>query len=925
MLLTSIYNLLIGPLVLLFEFIYSMAHKLTENPGLSIIALSLAMNFLVLPLYRRADAMQEEERQTAARLQPGVAQIKKAFKGDERFMMLQTFYRQNNYKPYYALKGSLSLLLEIPFFIAAYRFLSSLPLLNGVQFGLIRDLGAPDALFHIGSFAVNVLPILMTVINIVSGIIYTRGMPLKSKIQLYGMALIFLVLLYQSPAGLVFYWTLNNIFSLLKNVFYKLKNPGLILSILFSVCGIALAAFAIPHAGTLKQKIAYGAIAYLLQYPLIIVLIKRARDKKGKHIQWKEATKTDKTIFYASCVLLALITGLFIPSSVIAASPAEFIDIRAFSSPVHYLVNSFTLSLGLFVVWMAVFYQLVSPRAKRIYSIVTFVVAVCAVINHMFFGKLYGTLSPELAYSTRLQYIGRNNIILNCIVLYVAIIVFAILVKKLPSLVSSVAIAGCAALFAMSILNVTAINREVHKIEKTTDFETVSQSASWNLSKNGKNVIVLMMDRAVSAYFPYLIEEKPELKEQFAGFTYYPNTISYGMHTNLGSPALYGGYEYTPEEMNRRADKSLEEKQNEALKVMPINFLKNDYEVTVCDPTYAGYGWIPDLSIYDDYPEINTYITMGADTKDWYAENVKEGVYDEVLSRNFFCYGVFRISPVALHKFMYDRARYHDLTNGSVFTQSNSGKSKAVGYRHDFIDAYSTLSAYCEKTNITDSDQNTFLMMSNDTTHDPMLLQEPDYVPAETVDNTSYDEAHKIRYKADGTGFEIQNYTEMAYYQVDMCALMQLGKWFDYMRENGVYDNTKIIISADHGYSLNRLLNCDKDDVCNPVRYNPLYLVKDFGSTELTIDETFMTNGDTPTLAFKDLIENPTNPSTGKPISNEKKLEETQYICDSLYDTLRNNGNTYSSPTWIELKNSNILDCNNLQIIGKGVLPESAK
>ena len=41
------------------------------------------------------------------RLHKGVAHIKKTFRGDERMMMLQTYYRQNNYKPTYVLKGCL--------------------------------------------------------------------------------------------------------------------------------------------------------------------------------------------------------------------------------------------------------------------------------------------------------------------------------------------------------------------------------------------------------------------------------------------------------------------------------------------------------------------------------------------------------------------------------------------------------------------------------------------------------------------------------------------------------------------------------------------------------------------------------------------------------------------------------------------------
>ena len=211
-----IYELLIQPLQIIFEVIFGIAYDITDNYGLTIIVLSLAMNFLVLPLYKRADAMQEEERDTQAKLAKGVAHIKKTFKGDERMMMLQTYYRQNNYKPTYVLKGAASLLLQIPFFIAAYKFLSELQALQGVDFGLIKDLSKPDGLLTVFGFTVNILPVLMTVINLISSAIYSKNYPLKTKVQLYLTALFFLVFLYKSPSGLVFYWTLNNSFSLYK-------------------------------------------------------------------------------------------------------------------------------------------------------------------------------------------------------------------------------------------------------------------------------------------------------------------------------------------------------------------------------------------------------------------------------------------------------------------------------------------------------------------------------------------------------------------------------------------------------------------------------------------------------------------------------------------------------------------------------------
>ena len=145
-----LYTIFIMPLQLAFETLYMMTNSVIDYPGLSIVALSLMMNFLVLPLYMRADAMQEHERDMENKLRRGVNHIKKTFKGNEKSMMLSTYYKQNGYKPTDVFKGSISLFLEIPFFISAYMFLSNLELIKGVNFWFISDLGSPDGLIAIG-------------------------------------------------------------------------------------------------------------------------------------------------------------------------------------------------------------------------------------------------------------------------------------------------------------------------------------------------------------------------------------------------------------------------------------------------------------------------------------------------------------------------------------------------------------------------------------------------------------------------------------------------------------------------------------------------------------------------------------------------------------------------------------------------------
>ena len=901
---TALYNLLVGPLELFFEVIFSFANRISQNPGISIVFLSLVMNFLLLPLYKQADAIQDQERETENKLKHWVTHIKKTFKGDERFMMLQTYYRQNHYKQTDVLKGSISLLLEIPFFIAAYNFLSDLQLLNGCSFGPIQNLGTPDGMLVIAGVSINVLPILMTVVNLISSVIYTKGLPLRSKIQLYGMAALFLILLYQSPAGLVLYWTLNNVFSLVKNLFVKMKIPKVALYGSSSVLGAVLffAVLFVRPASSLRKQVLLLGVLLLLQLPLILYFI-------GKKVQIKKPqtiSKKEKTIFYLGTVLMALLVGVLIPSAVIHASPEEFINTVTYSSPLLYVLNTALLAVGTFVIWFSIFYKLARPLGKRWMGFAIWALSGTAIINYMFFGKNYGTLSANLQFTTAPIFSVKQQMI-NLLVMLIAIAVLYLIWKKKQDLIKIVYFAVCIAVVGMSVFNIIQIHTVTsEKIEqlKATDANAVQIP----LNKNGKNVIVIMLDRAISGYVPYIFNEKPELQQQFSGFTYYPNTISYGPVTNIAAPSLYGGYEYTPTEMNKRDQESLESKHNEALKVMPVLFRNHGFETTVCDPSYAGYSWIPDLSIYDEYPEINKYITIGRHPDD---PQQAAATTDESRYHNFFCYSIFKIVPMAVQPSIYNGGTYN--ASNTPTEQIFRNASKADGLKSGFMDSYSVLKKLSDFSNITDSTQNTFIMLSNDTAHEPMLLQEPEYEPALHVDNTAYDAEHTDRFVLNGKRLHMDNQEQIVHYHANMASLIQLGKWFDYMRENDVYDNTRIIIVSDHGRGLNQFDNMQfGPNACeNVMFFNSLLLVKDFNSTEFKTDNQFMTVADVPTIATNGLVENPKNPFTEKPLNNEAKYNQPHRIFFSdVYDVNINNGNTFLPGTWITV-HDNIFDMNN--------------
>jgi len=366
------YTLIIFPIEQLIELCYLFALRITGSPGLSIIGLSMAVSTIILPIYLMAEEKQKAEREKQKQMKGKIDKIKAVFKGDERYMITSTFYRQNNYHPIYALSNSLDLFIQIPFFIAAYHFLHNLELLNGQKFKIIADLGAPDGLL----WGLNLFPILMTLINCVSGAIYAKGLQLKDKIQLYGIALVFLVLLYNSPAALVLYWMCNNIYNLVKNIVLK--------KIKF------------------KEKI----------------IIKDA-----------DVGENNK-IFALSVIGIFLLVGLVIPSSLIASSVEEFSFIKPFSSPLPFIGITLLQSAGI-LLWLVCIYCLFT---KRVRSVMTFVLTAALgafMVNVFCFKTNYGSMTPDLVFSYFNQVSATYKIINILAILFTAaVIILLLLIKK---------------------------------------------------------------------------------------------------------------------------------------------------------------------------------------------------------------------------------------------------------------------------------------------------------------------------------------------------------------------------------------------------------------------------------------------------------------------------------------------------------------
>lgn len=186
------------PVFLLLEWLY----MLMGNWGWAIIGLTIIVRLILFPLsYKGIMSMQRLKDLT-----PKMKEIQEQYKGDPQKMQMHMMqlYKKHGANP---LGGCLPLLLQIPVFFAIYRVLYNAVELKSSQWILwIHDLSVMDPYF--------ILPILMGASMYIQQALTPNTLdPTQAKIFKL-LPVIFTLFLITFPAGLVLYWTINNIFAI---------------------------------------------------------------------------------------------------------------------------------------------------------------------------------------------------------------------------------------------------------------------------------------------------------------------------------------------------------------------------------------------------------------------------------------------------------------------------------------------------------------------------------------------------------------------------------------------------------------------------------------------------------------------------------------------------------------------------------------
>ena len=180
--------------------------------GWAIIVVTIIIKLLIWPL----TAVQTRSAKRMAQIQGPLKEMRERYKDNPQRMQQETIklFREHKVNP---MAGCLPLLVQLPIFIGLFYMLRSAPELRFAPFLWFDDLSAPDTVGYLGSFPIHILPLLMGATMMLQMRLAPSPSadPMQRRIFQF-MPLIFLVFCYAFPSGLVLYWTVQNLFTILQ-------------------------------------------------------------------------------------------------------------------------------------------------------------------------------------------------------------------------------------------------------------------------------------------------------------------------------------------------------------------------------------------------------------------------------------------------------------------------------------------------------------------------------------------------------------------------------------------------------------------------------------------------------------------------------------------------------------------------------------
>ncbi len=206
---------------------------LIPNYGVAIILLTLLVKALLIPLSKKGT----ESTAKMSALQPKIQEIQTKYKDDPEAQnaAVSKLYKEEGINP---MGSCLPMLIQFPIFIGLYGLLNKDFSLRGAMFipGWITDLSIPETVFTLPfnipllGAKIHLLPILYT-LSMIFSMKITQNSTASSGankgmtwFMSYGMPIIFFFVLYNAPSGLLVYWSMSNLLSIIQQLVINKKK-----------------------------------------------------------------------------------------------------------------------------------------------------------------------------------------------------------------------------------------------------------------------------------------------------------------------------------------------------------------------------------------------------------------------------------------------------------------------------------------------------------------------------------------------------------------------------------------------------------------------------------------------------------------------------------------------------------------------------
>lgn len=219
----------LGWLETILKWIMEVINKVVHNWGVSIIIMTILIKLAMFPMTKNQSMstlkMQE--------IQPKVQAVQNKYKDNPQKMQqeMAKVYQEVGYNP---MSGCLPMVVQFLILWSMYNLFNNYFEFRGSSFipHWIEDLSSGDSIyvfkFNIPFFGnhLRILPLIYLASQLLFGKITNMGgaagaagpSQAQMKMMMYGMPILFFVLFYNAPSGLLLYWTVSNIFQMIQQV-----------------------------------------------------------------------------------------------------------------------------------------------------------------------------------------------------------------------------------------------------------------------------------------------------------------------------------------------------------------------------------------------------------------------------------------------------------------------------------------------------------------------------------------------------------------------------------------------------------------------------------------------------------------------------------------------------------------------------------